>query len=259
MQFAQPQPTPYDLQFSLAGIPVRVSAWFWPVTALFGWGLCQGLTDEPRQALGLLVLWEIVVLLSILLHEMGHALAFRAFGQPAAVVIYHFGGLAIPYGGGHRGARSPLQRLLVAAAGPAAQLALAGAIVAVLRALGRAVPFPLEWLGEQLGLFAGERPGSLVGFAIVLFLLEVNILWPLINLVPVPPLDGGQIAREGLAALGIADAARIAAGVGTVAGGAMAWWCWQEGQWFMAMLFASLAMSCWQSLQQGGPRWPRRA
>ena len=34
--------------------------------------------------------------------------------------------------------------------------------------------------------------------AIVMFLLYVNVFWPLLNLVPVPPLDGGQIVREGL-------------------------------------------------------------
>ncbi|NBV47343.1 MAG: hypothetical protein EBR86_17340 [Planctomycetia bacterium] len=258
MLLSQPQPTPFDLQFSLLAIPVRVSGWFWPVTALFGWGLCQGLADDPRQGLQLLVLWELVVFVSIVVHEMGHALAYRAFGQPAHVVIYQFGGLAVPDGWGRRGARRPVERLLVAAAGPLAQLAVAAMVVAALRLAGRSVPFPVEWIGERFGFFEGRPPSSLFGFAIVVFLLEVNIFWPLINLVPVPPLDGGQIVREGLATLGIDDAPRIAAAIGVLAGGAMVWWSWRQEQWFMAMLFASLALSCWQVLQQGRPPWTRR-
>ena len=257
MILSQPQSGPYDLRFSLWGIPVRVSAWFWPITALFGWGLCESLARDPREALQMLLLWEAIVFVSIVIHEMGHALAFRAFGQPAHVVIYQFGGLAIPAGPGRPGARRPVERLLVAAAGPAAQLALAALVVGALRLAGRMVPFPIPGIGEWLGFDVGTPPSSMFALAIPLFLLEVNVFWPLINLVPVPPLDGGQIVREGLAALGIGDAYRIAAIIGTVAGGAMAWWTWRQEQWYMAMLFASLAVSCWQSLGQGRSPWTR--
>jgi Zn-dependent protease len=257
MILTQPQPTPLDLVFRLWGIPVRVSGWFWPVTALFGWGLCQALARDPREALQLLVLWEVVVFVSIVIHEMGHALAYRAFGQDCQVVVYQLGGLAIPVSWGRRGARRPIERLLVAAAGPAAQLAVAAIVVGTLRAAGRSVPFPIEAVGERLGLHEGAPPATLFGFAVALFILQVNVLWPLINLLPVPPLDGGQIVREGLAALAIDGAAGIAAGIGLFVAGAMAWWSWQQGELFMAMMFASLAMSCWQTLQQGRPPWTR--
>jgi hypothetical protein len=99
---------------------------------------------------------------------LGHALAYRFFGQGSQIVIYHFGGLAIPDTWGRRASLRPIQRLVISAAGPLAQLALAAVIVAGLRAAGYAVPFPVEDLGERLGLYEGrrievtERPSSTV-------------------------------------------------------------------------------------------------
>ena len=52
-----------------------------------------------------------------IVHELGHALVFARFGQPARIVLYHFGGLAIPVGPPARSLQLPSRRLLVAAAG----------------------------------------------------------------------------------------------------------------------------------------------
>jgi len=257
MFLAAPQPTPADLQFSLFGIPIRVSGWFWVGAALLGWGNCLFLADgDQRQLLQYLVIWMVAVLFSILVHEMGHALAYRWFGQSAHVVLYHFGGLTSPTAWGGRGARRPSERLIVSAAGPLAQLGLAAAIVAVFKVGGYAVPFPLIGMGESLGLYAGAAIGSRFLFAMVLFLLRVNIFWPLLNLVPVPPLDGGQIVREGLLSLGVTDAARIAAMIGVAAGAAVAWWGYTHNQPFLGIMFAMLTVSCFQSLSDNTP-WQR--
>ena len=161
MLLAEPQPTPADWQFELAGIRVRVSAWFWLASALLGWGICQSFAGgDQRALLGYLILWSGVVLVSILVHELGHALAFRSFGQSAHIVIYHFGGLAIPEVWGRRVSLRPVQRLVVSAAGPLAQLALAAVIVIVLKAGGWFVPFPIPALGRSLGLYAGREIDS---------------------------------------------------------------------------------------------------
>ncbi|MFM7138656.1 MAG: peptidase, partial [Planctomycetota bacterium] len=97
MLLAEPQPTPADWHFAIAGIPVRVSAWFWLGATLLGWGICQSFAGgDQRALLGYLILWAVAVLVSILVHELGHALAYRVFGQGSQIVIYHFGGLAIP-------------------------------------------------------------------------------------------------------------------------------------------------------------------
>ncbi len=258
MLLAEPQETAADWHFDLAGIRVRVSAWFWLAAALLGWNICQAFArGDQRAMLQFLGIWIGVVFLSLLVHELGHAFAYRAFGQGAHVVLYHFGGIAIPELWGRRGHLRPFQRLLVSAAGPIAQLTLAAAIVAALKLTGYSVPFPIEALGRSLGLDGGRGFTSPFAYVAIDFLLTVNIFWPLLNLVPVPPLDGGQIVREGLLSLGVADAYRIAGILGVVAGGAVAWWGFSRGDQFLGFMFTMLAMSCYQGLSSGTPwrRW----
>ncbi len=258
MLLAEPQETGADWRFEILGIPVRISVWFWLAAALLGWNVCQSFSGgDQRTLLQMLAIWIGVVFASILVHELGHALAYRWFGQGASIVLYHFGGLAIPRAWGRRVHLRPLQRLLVAAAGPAAQLALAAVVVGGLRAAGMYVPFPLVSLGERLGLFAGREFSSPFTYALCDFLLFVNVFWPLLNLVPVPPLDGGQIVREGLLALDVPDAHRIAGMIGVVAGGAVAWWGYTRGEPYLGIMFAMLAASCFQSLSAGSPPWRR--
>ena len=72
--------------FRIAGIPVRIEPIFWIVTAFFAFGL---------QDLALIVMWIGVVLVSILVHELGHAFALKAFGQPSSIVLHGFGGVTI--------------------------------------------------------------------------------------------------------------------------------------------------------------------
>jgi Zn-dependent protease len=257
MLLSEPQETNADLRFEIAGFRVRVSAWFWLAAVLLGWNVCQAYSRGDQRALvQFLVIWTGTVFISILVHELGHALAFRAFGQGAHIVIYHFGGLAIPEVWGRRMSLRPIQRLVVSAAGPLAQLALAAAVVLVLRVAGREVPFPIAAVGRWLGLEGGRDFTSPFTFALADFLLYVNVLWPLLNLVPVPPLDGGQIVREGLLTLGVPDAYRIAGVVGVVAGAAVAWWGYTRGQPFLGIMFAMLAVSCWQGLSGNTP-WRR--
>jgi len=256
MLLAEPQPTPADWHFAIAGIPVRVSAWFWLGATLLGWGICQSFAGgDQRALLGYLILWAGAVLVSILVHELGHALAYRFFGQGSQIVIYHFGGLAIPDAWGRRASLRPIQRLVVSAAGPLAQLALAAAIVIALRAAGYSVPFPIEAIGEPLGLYEGRRIESLQAFAFTMFMLSVNIYWPILNLLPVPPLDGGQIVREGMLAMGVADAHGIAGLLGVAVGALVAYWGYTRNEPFLGIMFAMLAVSCWQGLSAGGPRW----
>lgn len=255
MLLAEPQPTPADLRFSCAGIPVRVSAWFWVASALFGWGVCRSLAGgDQRELLRYLVMWIGAVFVSILLHEMGHALAYRFFGQATQIVLYHFGGLTAPMAWGRRGAQSPGARFLISAAGPGAQLAFAALIVGGLRASGVAVPFPLVDLGERLGLGEGRPIESRFVFALVWFLLQVNIFWPILNLMPVPPLDGGHMVRDGLLVVGVDDAPRIANVIGMIAGGIVAWWAYTRGEPYIGIMFAMLAVACFQNASDGN-RW----
>ena len=115
---AEPDRTPYDLRFRFLGFPVRVHPWFWIATLLLnGDGL---LRLGPEY----LLIWIVVVFVSILVHELGHALAFRRFGADADIVLYAFGGLAIPTNSiAGRG-----RRILVSLAGPIAGFVLFGIV-----------------------------------------------------------------------------------------------------------------------------------
>ena len=88
MLLAEPQDSGADWRFELLGIRVRVSVWFWLAAALLGWNVCQAYSQgDQRTLLQMLVIWIGVVFVSILVHEFGHALAYRAFGQGAHVVL----------------------------------------------------------------------------------------------------------------------------------------------------------------------------
>ena len=126
-----PDVTPYDLHFQVFGFPVRISAWFWLGALFFGFSLARGLDrlfeDGSPGVLPLLLLWMACLLISIVIHELGHALAFRRFGIESSIVLYHFGGLAIPerssdFRGRSASSLSPKEDLIVAFSGPLLQL-----------------------------------------------------------------------------------------------------------------------------------------
>ena len=137
------------------------------------------------------------MLLSILIHELGHALAFRYYGIRSHIVLYHFGGLAIPdsqsFGGYSSGPRNPWHDVVISAAGPAAQLVAAFGLTAILRMGGHSVPLSIL---QRIGFSGGEPLASNDLYYFVAFFLIVSIFWAFLNLLPVYPLDGGQIARN---------------------------------------------------------------
>ena len=103
-------------RFRLLNIPISVQPWFWLTIAI----MCG------RQDAGAAFIWIAVCFGSILIHEMGHALAFRAFGIASEVVLYAWGGLAIPKG---RVRYSHAANVLVSLAGPFAGFCLAGLVI----------------------------------------------------------------------------------------------------------------------------------
>ena len=98
----EPAESQYDIHFQVLGFPIRVTWGFWAAAVVLGWSECNGWDsvfvsrniDSPGAPL-LLIIWSFAILISILVHELGHALAMRYFGMRSRVVLYHFGGLAI--------------------------------------------------------------------------------------------------------------------------------------------------------------------
>lgn len=240
-----PAPTRYDLNFTLAGISVRVHPLFWLLAVFLGSG-----SGDILQIL----VWVLVVFVSILVHEMGHALAFRRYGVGSHIVLHYLGGLAIPestpWGAGYASVSpGPKQQIVISLAGPFAGFLLAILIILsgrfllgglVAGSLFGFIPVP------QLNLF------SVAGKALNLFIvmmLQVNIFWGLINLLPVFPLDGGQVARNILIQYDPFDGARKSLWLSTIVGAIVALAAFTLlGSIYMAFLFGLLAFQSYQSL-----------
>jgi len=243
--FQPPPETRYDLRFTLVGIPVRVHPLFWVMTLLFG--------ASSGDLLHLLI-WVAAVFVSILVHELGHALAMRRFGLLSRVVLHLSGGLTIPesVSWGNTWANVSLQsnqQILVSLAGPGAGFLLAALVMIGVVAAGGSIintalfgviPFPTALVPR----------GGNVANLIVTTLLWVNIFWGLINLVPVFPLDGGNIARQLLVKADPGDGVRKSLWISVIAGAVVAIaGLLLFGSIYMALLFGFLAFQSYQSLQ----------
>ena len=122
---------------------------------------------------------------SILLHELGHAIAARREGiEVSGIDLFFFGGMMKM----SRDTTTPGQEFRVAVAGPLVTLLIiiVGALASM--ALLGADDF---WDAARL-----ERTGAPSGFELWLsFLVSANVLLLVFNLIPAFPLDGGRIAR----------------------------------------------------------------
>lgn len=168
----EPTQTPYDLHFHLFGIPVRVHPMFWLMAAVLGWNLTM-----PLGFL-YLFLWIGCVFLSILVHEMGHVVVGMIFRSRGHIVLYGFGGLAV----GSNRLANRWQRVAVSFAGPFAQFLILGGVLLVAFGFNSGA-LPREHLSEPLT-------------EVLSYLYWINLAWPLLNLLPIWPLDGGMITRE---------------------------------------------------------------
>jgi Zn-dependent protease len=243
----EPQPTNYDLNFSLFGIPVRIHPLFFLLPVL--WGSSSG------DAFVVLV-YVLVFFVSILVHELGHVLAMMSLGQRARILLYSMGGLAIPEGYGARRARhSTLNEILISAAGPAAGFLLAVVCIGICKALGAAILFPKAF-GMIPIPFVFISPDQ-VANPYVAELLEiavtVNVVMNLFNLIPIIPLDGGQIMREVLIKFDPWNGMTRALWVSIVLAGLLAMYGFQIRNLFLGLLSIHLAISNYQTLQMQGP------
>ncbi len=230
--FGVPGPTEFDVRFRLLGIPVRVHPLFWAMAAILGWELTRGGGT-------LLLVWVACVFFSILVHEFGHGLTARAFGADPAVLLYSFGGLCFHEGGGIR--ESPWRRFIVVAMGPGAGFILMG--LAIAWGCYRFGVSPLDvWSGRFI-------PGSGYAGAMVYFLVLINFSWGVLNILPVMPLDGGQMATALLSLHNRREGPRRAYVLSLVTAGLVALYFVNEQQYFNAILFGMLALSSFQVLQ----------
>ena len=153
------------IQFSILGIPVRVEPWFWITMAFIGGGLHAANSTDIL----LVLVFVFAGFLSIMIHELGHALTIRKYGLPAAITLQAFGG----YASFPAGKLDRKQSFFVTAAGPVLQFVF-GVLLIV---LAPSISIP---------------EGSLF-LPFLRDLIWVSIAWSILNCLPVYPMDGGQM------------------------------------------------------------------
>lgn len=157
--------TNFDLYFSVFGIPVRVHPFHWLAALFIAW--------DPTDPL-LTLLSVVCVFVSILIHELGHAVVLRCFGFPSQIVLTGLGGYATST------RLSTWRNVLVSFAGPLAQIVLVG-LLFIVWIVGTVLEIP--WFSSPLAI-------GLITFSVL-----INFGWAILNLMPVLPLDGGRIVE----------------------------------------------------------------
>ncbi len=157
--------TPFDFEFTIFNVPVVVNGTFWITAALLSWQISDG---DPSR----LLMAMICIFISLLTHELGHALANMAYGYTSQIVLYDLGGFAT---GNHM---PQLKRLVVVLAGPCAGFTL----------------LLITYLTTRILVSQGIEIHPLLGFGISI-LFYVNLVWNVLNLLPLFPLDGGQAVQ----------------------------------------------------------------
>jgi len=206
------------------------------------------------------------VFVSILVHEFGHVLMGRGFGSWGYIVLYGFGGLAV----GSNHVRRWWQRVLVSLAGPLAgflflAMILAGLLMAARGSLeeliGADVAAELSFW-QRLQLTVVLSGGSEIQREVCWNLIWINLIWGLVNLLPVWPLDGGQISREVCQRFSPRNGTRVSLGISVVtaalfAANSLAAHVGQtlipylpSGGLFSAVFFAALAYGSYLELQE---------
>ncbi len=198
---------------AVGGVPVYIGR-SWPVIAiavvfLFGPQIPFG----PVAAYGVAAAYAALLLGSVVVHEIGHAVAARGVGARVdRIVVNLWGGHTVF---GHSGLR-PGSSALVALAGPAGNLLLAA----------------LGWLaGMLLEPVAMTMPAA---WLLARALLVTNLLVAGFNLLPGLPLDGGHIVEALVWGLtGRRDTSLVVAGwLGRLVAALVAWW------WIVRPFFA---------------------
>ncbi|MDR1383134.1 MAG: site-2 protease family protein [Planctomycetaceae bacterium] len=223
--FGVPLQTPFDLRFVLFKIPISVTPFFWLIAFLFSSG---GNHNLPM----FIVIRMFAIFLSILVHEMGHAMVIRyIFGAQPYVILHGFGGLTFhdrPYY--YRTPKSWGQ-ILISFAGPAAGF-LFSFVFWVIYAVFSDKVSTNEYLLILLGNF-----------------IIIGIIWGILNLMPVYPLDGGQISREICHLISPRHGIRVSLVISVVVAIALALLALKSGDTFLAILFGFLAYGSIQMLQ----------
>ena len=158
--------------FTVFGFPLRIDPSAVVLVVLLG--LLYG--GQGRRGISIALMALAVIIVSILVHELGHAVIARWMGLgPVHIVLHGFGGLT-------QFSKRPSNRqgVLVSLSGPIAGFLLGLAFFAA----------------APLVLTPESHPLTIIGFQLM---IVINLFWSAFNLLPMYPLDGGQVLWHALA------------------------------------------------------------
>lgn len=208
--------------FSFQGITVRVH-WMWLVVALYM--IERGKNDYGNPVWAV---WEYLALFAIvLLHEFGHSFATRQTGGTSSdILLWPFGGVAYVQAPERAGAQ-----LWSIAAGPLVNVALIPVFYAFQRWTSQSENYDLSSFGRTL------------------WILNLGLL--IFNMLPVYPLDGGQIVRSLLwYKLGKIRSLYVASIIGLIGGACLAAFVLYYTQsLYMILLMVFLLSNTWSAFQ----------
>lgn len=176
------------LSFTLFRFSVRLH-WSFAIVLLFVLD-----SDLPLLAIGG---WVVVVFVSILIHELGHAfMARRAGAVVDTITLYAMGGLTAWRSGYQR--ISSAQRVAVSAAGSGIQVLCGLSVYGLVEfgVFGRYAD-ALMRSPVQVDFWSAGFREDYLAFAACAF-VWVSVFWGLLNLVPIAGLDGSHILRESM-------------------------------------------------------------
>jgi Zn-dependent protease/CBS domain-containing protein len=168
--------------FTILGFEVRLNLSWLILGFLIAWTLAEGFFPQNFPDLGARTRWlmglagAVGILFSIVFHELSHSLVARFYGLPmGGITLFMFGGVAEM----RSEPKTPRTEFLMAAAGPAASLVLAAAF------------YLLHGLAQLIGL-----PVPIIG--VLYYLIIINVVLAIFNLIPAFPMDGGRMFRAAL-------------------------------------------------------------
>jgi len=196
---------------TVAGAPLRVS---WFLVIFFVYQLIDAMNNKSLPVWVRIVIVtgnELILLLTVLCHEMGHGtMARRCGGEIAEVLLWPFGGICFTTRAQGRNSRQKLvDDLWIVGAGPATHFPMAGAWCALLAALGAAcshvemgpswhylIPFKAT-AGPCFNPAVAHCFQSWVGYLTHNFLVQavqINVMLFLFNVFfPMYPMDGAKL------------------------------------------------------------------
>jgi Zn-dependent protease len=203
--------------FRIRGIQLSIHASFLLLLAYVAW---EGWSEAAWTG----AIWSVGAILALFvcvtLHEFGHAVAARHFGvKVPRIMLLPIGGIAEMESIPHR----PREEIIVALAGPAVNYIIIGILMIFVR-----FPHGLNWNYIEL---------SAAGFG--RYLVIVNIIMGVFNLLPAFPMDGGRVFRALLAMrFSYLRATQVAVAVGKIVALMGATYLIHKNNYLGAVLFA---------------------